>query len=486
MKYRFLATLIASALMLMLTPTLFAQDTGSEGSELIEQLKFDNITWEIPKLGVDVIVDTLPNGIVLFMMEDHRLPIFNMRGLIRTGSMYEPKDETGLADLTGTVMRVGGTESLDPDKLNEELEYIAASVETRISDESGSARLSCMSKDIDKSLELFADVLMHPAFRQEKIDLEKDKIKENIRRRNDRPGSICSREFYHLIYGDHFYGSILEWEAVKNITREDMIAFYKTYFVPGNLWLGITGDFEIDDIKAKLTNAFAGWEAAEIDFPDKPLVKKESNPGVYLIDKDLTQSNIRFGMLGIDMYNPDRYAISIMNYILGGGSFTSRMTAEVRSNMGLAYSVGSRFSTSSRDLGTFNAYCQTKTETTYKAVNEMVNQINKMTKEEISDYELKAAKDAFINRFVFRFTDPSSIVSRLMNLEYDGMPRDFYENYLDNIRAVGKKDVLRVAKEYLDVEKMTFLVVGNSAGFESPLDEFGDVTMLELKEPVVD
>jgi zinc protease len=486
MKYRYLAILIAPALFLMLTPTLFAQGTGSEGSKLVEQLKFNDITWEIPKLGVDVIVDTLPNGMVLFMMEDHRLPVFNMRGLIRTGSMYEPKDEAGLAGLTGTVMRVGGTESLDPDKLNEELEYIAASVETSIDDESGSARLQCMSKDIDKGLELFADVLMHPAFRQENIDLEKDKIKEDIRRRNDRPGSICSREFYHLIYGDHHYGSILEWETVKNITRDEMIEFYKTYFVPNNIWLGITGDFEIDDIKARLTKSFAGWEAAKVDLPDRPMVRKESNPGVYLIDKDLTQSNIRFGLLGIDMYNPDRFAISVMNYILGGGSFTSRMTAEVRSNMGLAYSVGSRFSTDSRDLGTFNAYCQTKTETTYKAVNEMVNQIKKMREEEVSDYELNAAKDAFINRFVFQFTDPSSIVSRLMDLEYDGMPRDFYEDYLDNVRAVGKKDVLRVAKEYLDVDKMTFLVVGNSAGFDSPLDEFGNVTTLELTEPEVD
>ena len=486
MKYRCLIILIVPALILMLSPTLFAQGTGSEGSKLVEQLKFDDITWEIPKLGVDVIVDTLPNGMVLFMMEDHRLPTFNVRGLIRTGNMYEPKDKAGLARLTGTVMRVGGTESLDPDRLNEELEYIAASVETSIADESGSARLQCMSKDIDKGLELFADVLMHPAFRQEKVDLEKDKIKENIRRRNDRPGSICSREFYHLIYGDHHYGSILEWEAVKNIAREDMIAFHKTYFVPNNIWLGITGDFEIEDIKARLTKAFDGWEKTEIDFPDRVMVKKEPNPGVYLIDKDLTQSNIRFGLLGIDMYNSDRFAISIMNYILGGGSFTSRMTAEVRSNMGLAYSVGSSFYTSSRDLGTFNAYCQTKTETTYKAVSEMVNQIGKMREEEVSDYELKSAKDAFINRFVFRFTNPSSIVARLMNLEYDGMPRDFYETYLDNIRAVEQKDVLRVAREYLDIEKMTFLVVGNNAGFDSPLDEFGDVTTLELREPVVD
>jgi len=485
MKFRYSITLIALVL-LVFSPILLAQGTGSAGSKLIEQLEFKDITWDIPKLGVDVIVDTLPNGMVLFMMEDSRLPVFNVRALIRTGGMYEPEGMMGLASLTGTVMRVGGTDSLESDRLNEELEYIAASIETWISDEAGGARLECMSKDIDRGLELFADVLMNPAFRQEKIDLEKDKIREDIRRRNDSPSSICSREFNHLIYGDHHYGSILEWETVKNVTRDDMTAFHEKYFVPNNIWLGITGDFAVDDIRARLMDVFGEWKTTEVDFPDRRMVNRDFNPGVYLIDKDLTQSSIRFGLLGVDMYSPDRFAISVMNYILGGGSFTSRMTAEVRSNMGLAYSVGTRFSTSARDLGTFHAHCQTKTETTYKAVNEMVNQIRKMTGEEVTDYELNSAKDAFINRFVFSFTDPSSIVSQLMNLEYDGMPGDFYETYLDNVRSVTRKDVLRVARKYLDVDNMTFLVVGDSAGFEAPLDEFGNVTMLELKEPAVD
>jgi predicted Zn-dependent peptidase len=420
------------------------------------------------------------------MMEDHRLPVFNIRGLIRTGGMYDPADKVGLASLTGTVMRVGGTESLEPDELDEELEYIAASVETWIGDESGGARLECMSRDIDRGLELFADVLMHPAFRQEKIDLEKSKIKENIRRRNDSPGSICSREFNHLIYGDHHYGSILEWETVNSITRDDIAAFHKKYLVPNNVWLGITGDFEMDIVKAKLMGVFGEWEATDIDFPEIAQVEQKFRPGVYLIEKDLSQSNIRFGLLGVSMYNPDRYAISIMNYILGGGSFTSRMTTEVRSNLGLAYSVGSRFYTNARDLGTFHAYCQTKTETTYKAVSEMVDQIRNMRDQEVSDYELNTAKDSFINRFVFRFTDPSRIVSLLMNLEYDNMPRDYYEAYLDNIRSVTKKDVLRVADEYLDIDSMTFLVVGNSSGFDGPLDEFGEITVLELRDPVID
>jgi len=486
MRSKYLFPIVVAIVALSLSLPLYAQTTGSEGSKLIDQLEFSDISWDIPKLGVDVVVDTLPNGMVLFMMEDHRLPVFNVRALVRTGEMYVSQDKIGLIDLVGNVMRIGGTATLDPDKLNEELEYLAASVETSIGNESGSARLSCMSKDVDRGLELFADVLMNPAFNQEKIDLQKDKMKESIRRRNDSPGSICGREFSHLIYGDHPYGCILEWEHVKDATREDMLAFHKKYYVPNNVWLGITGDFSIEEIKAKVASAFENWRPAEIDLSEKKKVNPEPKPGVYLIDKDLTQSNIRFGQLGVNKYSQDRFAISIMNYILGGGSFTSRMTTEVRSNMGLAYSVGSRFSTGSTDLGSFFAYCQTKTETTYKAVAEMVRQINSMKEAEVSDYELNSAKDSYINRFVFNFTDPSSIVSQLMSLEFDGMPRDYYDTYLDKVRSVTKQDVLAAAKKYLDPEKMTFLVVGNSGGFESPLDEFGTITMLELKEPQVE
>jgi predicted Zn-dependent peptidase len=391
-----------------------------------------------------------------------------------------------MVELTGEVMRTGGTTTLTPDSLNEELEYLAASVETGIGNESGSARLYCMSKDIDRGLALFADVMMNPAFDQEKIDLQKDKIKENIRRRNDSPGGICGREFSHLLYGDHPYGSILEWEDVRDVTRDDLLAFHKKYYVPNNVWLGITGDFNPDEIEVKISEVFKDWKPAEVNFPQKMTVNPEAKPGVYLVEKDLNQSNIRFGELGVNEHNPDRFAISIMNYILGGGSFTSRMTTEVRSNMGLAYSVGSRFSTGSSDLGSFFAYCQTKTETTYKAIAEMVRQINTMRESEVSDYELKSAKDSYINSFVFDFTDPASIVSRLMRLEFDGMPRDYYETYLDNVRKVTKQDVMAAAKKYLHPDEMTFLVVGNSEGFDAPLDEFGSVTMLDVEDPEIE
>ena len=188
MRLRYFLTAV---FILALSAGLIAQGTGTEGSEMIEEMEFPKITWDIPELGEEVIVDTLDNGIVLFMMEDHRLPVFNIRGIVRTGSMYDPEGLEGLSSLTGTVMRTGGTATYEPDSLNALLEYLAASIETWVGDEQGGLSLNCLSKDVDRLMPVFADVVMNPEFRQEKIDLRKDKIKENIIRRNDDPSSIA-------------------------------------------------------------------------------------------------------------------------------------------------------------------------------------------------------------------------------------------------------------------------------------------------------
>lgn len=478
--------ILAIMIILAFSAGLFAQGTESEGSKLVEQMKFPDLKWQIPELGKEVTVDTLDNGIVLFMMEDHRLPVFNIRGIVRTGSIYDPDGLDGLASITGTVMRSGGTTNIAPDSLNAILEYLAASIETYVGEEQGGVSMNCLAKDMDQCLGLMADILMHPEFRQDQIDLQKDKIKESIIRRNDDPNGIAYREFAHLLYDDSPFGRIQEWEPISKITRQDMIDFYKKYFVPNNLWLGVTGDFNKDDIEQKISAAFAGWQPSKIDFPPTPKVDKKSNPGVFLVDKDLTQSTILFGQLGIKQTNPDRYAIAVMNYILGGGSFTSRMTSVVRSDMGLAYSVGSRFATDSRYVGTFGAFCQTKTSTTYKAMYNMLDQIKIMRKQKVTDYELKAAKDSYINRFVFQFTSPSAIVSRLMNLEYDGMPEDFYKNYISNVEAVTVDDVLVVAKKYLKPEEMTFLVVGSAPEYADQMKEFGKINYIKLENPLAD
>lgn len=459
----------------------------SPGSKKLDTLKYRDLVWSVPEIGKEVQKITLPSGMVLYLYPDHTLPVFNIQAIVRTGGVYEPKEKMGVAQLCGTVMRTGGTKTLSPDSLNAELEYMAGSVETSIGTEQGMANLNVLSKDIDRGLEIFADVLMNPAFRQDKLDLAKDQIKESIRRRNDQPQSIVFREFGSRIYGDHPYGRVLEWETVKKLTRDDLISWHQTYFAPNNLMLGVTGDFDPGLMVDKIKKVFAGWEKKNINFPPIPKVADKPDPGIFVIDKpNLNQTNILMGHLGVDFTNPDIYAINVMNYILGGGGFTSRMTSRVRSDLGLAYSVGSQFNTNSRDLGTFGASCQTKTETTHKAMAEMVAVIKKMHEAPVTETELKSAKDSYINRFVFQFTTPGAVVSQLMGLDYFGRDPNFYKNYLDNVRKVTTDDVFRVAKTYLKPENLTMVVVGNVSGFDADLSDLGSTTKVALTPPVVE
>ncbi len=459
----------------------------SPGSKKVEALKYRDLVWSVPELGKEVKKIVLANGLSLYLYPDRALPVFNVQAAVRTGEIYEPPDKAGLSRLCGTVMRTGGTKTLTPDSLNAELEYMAGSVETSIGTEQGSANLNVLAKDIDRGLEILADVLMNPAFRQEKLDLAKDQIKEQIRRRNDQPGSILFREFTSRIYGGHPYGRVLEWETVKKLTREDLQDWHRTYFAPNNVLLGISGDFDPDGVVEKIKKVFAKWEKKNIRFPDIPKVAGQPNPGIYVIDKpSLNQTNITMGHLGVDFTNPDIYAIQVMNYTLGGGGFTSRLTSRVRSDLGLAYSVNSQFNTGSRDLGTFAASCQTKTETTHKAASEMMNVIKKMREAPVTEEELKTAKDSYINRFVFQFTSAPAVVGQLMGLDYFGRDPNFYRDYLDNVRKVTAEDVFRVAKTYLKPENLTMVVVGNTAGFDADLSSLGPTSKVALTPPVVE
>jgi predicted Zn-dependent peptidase len=343
-----------------------------------------------------------------------------------------------------------------------------------------------MAKDLDTGLKIFYEVLRYPAFDTAKINLEKSQIKESIRRRNDRPGSIISRKFSHHIYGDHPYGRILEWEDVKNISKEDLVAYHERYFHPDNIMIAIAGDFNSKKLTRKIEKLFGEWQMSEIDFPPIPDVDYSFKPGVFVIDKDITQANVRIGHLGIKRDNPDKYAVSLMNFILGGGSFTSRLTTRVRSDEGLAYSVRSRFSTGSRDFGLFYAYSQTKTSSAHRVLEIFMEEFERIRQELPSQAEFETARDSYVNNFVFQFDSPGEVVNRLMSLEFDDYPRDYYQEYLNNVRSVTLDDIKKVAEKYLKPESMSVMVLADTSAIVGSLSDFGDVTYLKLEEPKTD
>lgn len=477
---------------LLYSPNLVAQPQGhehaavpftgkpeSEGAKIVSGFKFKPLNFDPPKVARVV----LENGMILYLLEDHDLPLFNITARIRTGAVYEPPEKAGLASLTGYVMRNGGTLSMQADKMNEELEFMAASVETSIDRESGSASLSTLKKDIDKGLKIFADVLMNPAFPEDKIRMRKDEVIESIRRENDNPAQIAGREFRKIMYDSkHPYNRKIEGtlESIEKINRDDMLAFHKKFFHPNNIILGISGDFNKEELIRKLNTAFAGWKKEEIRFPEVPKVEKRFEKSVYYVYKDINQANVLMGHLGIHRKSPDYFPVMIMNFILGGGSFTARIPGRIRSDEGLAYSAYSVFQTS-RDIGMFIVSCQTKLESTNRAISIALEELDKIRKTPVDKDELVQAKETFMNQFIFRFTTSASIVGQKVDIEYEELPLNYLETYLDNVQAVTQEDVQRVARKYLHPDEIKVLVVGDKEKFDKPLDSFGKVNVIELK-----
>ena len=428
---------------------------------------------------------TLANGMRLFLLEDHELPLVSVSARIRVGSIYEPPDKIGLASITGSVMRTGGTISRTGDEIDEQLELIAASVETGIGLNSGSASVSALKKDIDVGLDILADVLMNPAFREDKIMLAKIQHQSSIARRNDNVRSIAAREFEKLIYGpDSVYARHTEYATIGNISRDDLVAFHKKFYGPNNMMLGIWGDFDTDIMIRKIEKAFEGWEKVDTELPEVPTVEYEFPRTVNVVRKDdVNQSNIYLGHIGGLRSNPDYFALILMNRILGSG-FTSRLFKNVRSREGLAYSVFGIYSANYDFPGLFYVGCQTKSEATVKAIRAMTEEVRKMTESEVTDEELALARDSYLNSFVFNFDTKGEIVGRLMTYAYYDYPLDFLQKAKKNVEKVTKKDVLRVAKKYLRPDEIQILAVGRPDDFDEPLSVLGSVREIDITIPV--
>jgi predicted Zn-dependent peptidase len=422
----------------------------------------------------------LENGMVLYLMEDHELPQVNITAFIGTGSVYEPEGKVGLAGLTGAVMRTGGTLSLSPEKIDDELEFMSSSIESSIGGDSGNVSMSALTKNLDRSLRIFAQVLTAPTFREDKVELARKQTIESLRRQNDDPKGLADRELSKAIYRGTPLGRVPTFTTVKAITRDDMVKFHNKYYHPNNVIMSVAGDFKAKDMVTALNQAFAGWKRGPVDFSAIKEPGTGLQPEVLHLQKDVNQTVIRMGHIGISKDNPDLYAIRVMDAILGSGGFNSRLMAEIRNNQGLAYNVESSFDIGRRYLGTFEAETETKVQSTARTIGLMEEIIAGMTKQPVTEQELTLAKDSIINSFIFGFTNTASVATQKVRLEYYHYPDGYLENYRDNIAKVTKDDVLRVARKYLHPEALKLVVVGDTKRFDKPLSSFGKVEEIKL------
>jgi zinc protease len=438
---------------------------------------------QIPAPKADRVV--LENGIVVYLLSDTELPLVTLSAMVRTGSVYEPPDKTGVAELTAAVMRTGGTERMSGDEVDETLEYLAANVSIGIGYESGGAALDILRKDFRRGLAIFADLLRYPAFEAGKLERAKRQALESIRRRNDNPAGVTARQFRKLLYGaDHPFGRESTTATVSRISREDLVNFHRTFFSSRELMLAVSGDFEKQEMLTALQEVFGDWPAKPVPLPVIPPPKTATLDGqtsVFIVPRNLTQTHLRVGQLSVFENDPDYFALALLDNILGGSSFTSRLFRDVRNRQGLAYSVGSALRPGHLIPGALLLHALTKAPTTYQALNSMLEQYNRLREEPVSDLELQLAKDAFLNSFVFSFADAGQIVGRLMELEYYGLPPDFLQQFRDGVVRLTKEDLLRVARKHLDPSRLIILAVGNEEDFEKPLTAFGRVTVLLLK-----
>jgi predicted Zn-dependent peptidase len=425
--------------------------------------------------------EVLPNGMILFLVEDHNLPLIELSCLIRVGSVYEPADKVGLAEITGAVMRTGGTAKMNGDQIDEELDRLGATIETSIDLNQGTAYMSVLKEDIDRGLPILADILMNPQFDQDKIDLEKMNQRSWIARRNDLPIWIADREFSKLIYGDSsVYARTVEYKTIDNITRDNLIAFHQKYFHPNSVIMGVWGDFKTPEMIQKIKTAFAQWKTAKLDLPELPKVDYHFRPSVHLVKKeDINQTNIRVGHSGGMMNDPDYFALTVMNSILGR-SFSGRLFKEVRSEQGLAYHVGGGYQCNFDYPGLLSLNCETKSQSTIQAIKSMMEEVKRISQQEVSDEEMEMAKNTFLNSFVFQFDNKGKIVNRLLTYEYYGFPLDFLQKTKENIQKVTKQDVLRAAQTHLHPNDLVILAVGKDSDFDQPLSVLGQVDTIDI------
>ncbi len=425
----------------------------------------------------------LSNGMVIFLQEDHELPLIDGTARIRGGSVNEPANKAGLMDIYGEVWRTGGTKTQTGDQLDDFLEVRAAKVETGSSSDSTSVNFSCLKGDLDDVFKAFVDVLQNPEFRAEKIDIAQKEEGDGISRRNDQVGEIAQRESIKLAYGpDNPYARIPEYATVAAITRQDLIDWHHKYVHPNNIILGISGDFDSVAIEARLRKAFDAWPKGP-DVPKNDIKYNPAKPGYYLIPKDdVNQSTIHMVALGTTRDNPDYYAISVFNEAFGGG-FSSRLFNDIRTKRGLAYSVGGGIGTNFGHPGILQVAMGTKSASTIEAIQAAGEDIDNLTKQPITDDEIQRAKDAILNAFIFRLDSPDKILGERMTYEYYGYPPDWLDKYQAEIKKVTAADANRVAAKYLHKDQLAVLVVGNTKEFDKPLSSLGSVQQIDITIP---
>ncbi len=423
----------------------------------------------------------LSNGMVAYLLEDASLPLIEGLAYVRAPSLYDPEGKVGLAAMTADLLRTGGAGERSADEVDETLEFLAASVEGSASNNSAAVSFSALSDTIDEVLAVFGDVLQRPQFAQDRLELLRGRTLEEIRRENDDPVGIAQREFVRRVAEGHPVGEFPTVETIQNITREDAVDFYERYYAPNETVLAVSGDFERDEMVAKLEATFGDWEPANVDYPELPEFDATPEPKVYYAPKETAQSAIFMGHPSVLAYSPDYADLTVANGILGGEGFSSRITTEIRTRRGLAYATGSGLTQGYQYPGFFYAYSLSRGDATGQVLNLLQAEIEALQQEGVTEAELEQQRETLLSRAVFRFTSSAQVAQRSAQAEFLDLEENYYEDYINGVQEVTTGDVQEVARSELRPDGLVVMVVGDASQFDMPLEEFGEVVTIELE-----
>ncbi len=425
------------------------------------QLKFSTLDYEPPK-SADHRHD-LPGGAVAYVVEDHQLPLVSISVTIRTGGYLTEAEHTGLASSTGSQMRAGGTKTMSARDFDEEAAFLASNIGSSIGATSGSASVDCLKSNLEPTLKLFFDMLKNPGFDEERLNLAQARQLQGMERRNDRTAGVERREFRRLLRGENHFSTRQATKAtVESVTRERMMELHQRYYTPASMIVAVSGDVDTQKILKRLGQEMTGgWPTSKPDISKVPAPQHQPAPGVYMVNKpEVNQSRIAIGHLGIQRSNPDHLAVGIMNHILGGGGFTSRIMSRVRSDEGLAYSAGTSFQAGVYYPGAFRAGFQSMNPRCAQATSIVLEELDRIRNEKVSEEELAVAKNYSIEIFPRFFATASAVAGTFAADEYTEREKGYWEKYRGRIADVTRDDVLRVAQRYIHPDQLVILGVG--------------------------
>jgi zinc protease len=404
---------------------------------------------------------TTANGITVLVVEQHFLPIIEIHALIKAGSAQDPPDKAGLANLTASLLEEG-TATRSSKQLAEQIDFVGGSLAVTAHEDFTTAAARVLKKDVDLGFTLLADILLRPTFPSQEFDRVRSQVLGEIVSDNDDPGHVAMKAFNQLVFHNHPYRWSVNGmeETLSKITLADVQHFYAKEYLPNQVILAVVGDITVEQAAMLVQTHFGTWKKGPT--PAR-MAKKPAAIGkkaVQFIEKDLTQSTIVLGHGGITRTNPDFYAVTVMNHILGAGGFSSRLMDSIRDKQGLAYGIMSHYEARAMP-GSFWVNLQTKTETTNQAISGVLAEIKAIREAPVTDQELAEAKSFLMGSFPLRLDSTAKLAQVLAQVEFFGLGFEYFAQYPKWIERVTKEDVQRVAKQYLNPQHYALVVVGN-------------------------